>query len=153
MENLKRKGLEHYAVTVSGEVRNMDSGKFLKPWDTGKGYWMVHLFTSDTKERVPSLIHRLVAETYLPVVEGKLHVNHKDRDKSNNHVLNLEWCTPQENQEHALSKEYLFTSPEGDRVAIYNMRKFCREMALNNGHMSSVASGKLNSYKGWKLDK
>lgn len=43
----------------------------------------------------------MVAELFLEPVEGKLYVNHKDCDKTNNHVDNLEWCTAQENSIHA----------------------------------------------------
>lgn len=54
----------------------------------------------DMKSRVFT-IHRLVALHFIPLVPGKEHVNHKTGEKLKNHYTQLEWCTPQENNEHA----------------------------------------------------
>lgn len=47
-------------------------------------------------------VHRLVAAMFLPPVEGKTYVNHKDGDGTNNHADNLEWCTQKENAAHSV---------------------------------------------------
>lgn len=53
------------------------------------------------KKTLKIKVHRIVAKTFLADVGGKELVNHKDGDKTNNHINNLEWCTNSENQIHA----------------------------------------------------
>jgi len=62
------------------------------------GYVTQCLSKNDKKKLVR--VHRLVALAFIPNPENKRCVNHKDCDKTNNHVSNLEWCTHAENMEH-----------------------------------------------------
>lgn len=73
----------------------------LKTFVCGSGYQEIILKNKDGRK--PKLIHRLVAEAFIPNPEGKREVNHKDGDKSNNRYTNLEWVTPSENQTHSRS--------------------------------------------------
>lgn len=63
------------------------------------GYQTVVL--SNTGEQIGHYVHRLVAEAFLPPRPEAPEVNHKDADKTNNHVSNLEWVTAAENGAHA----------------------------------------------------
>lgn len=104
----------YYEVSNTGKVRGLDrflpfknksggrttKGRVLKPHDNGSGYYYVSLYLNGKKKN--KLIHRLVAECYLENPHNKETVNHKDGDKGNNHVGNLEWLTQRENNAHAL---------------------------------------------------
>lgn len=79
-----------YAVTSCGKVWSYKSKKFLKPIAMKSGYLQVGLYKDGEKKKY--LIHRLVAETYLPNPENLPQVNHKDENKANNCLQNLEWC-------------------------------------------------------------
>lgn len=63
--------------------------------------------------------------------------------------LTCMFVTQQENTEKARAKNYIFTSPLGDDVIIYNLRKFCKENDLSDSKMCSVHNGKRPSHKGW----
>ena len=63
------------------------------------GYLRIQLSRTDGKKRERFLVHRLVAATFLGPSRGR-QVNHKDGDKTNNRVENLEWCTASENARH-----------------------------------------------------
>lgn len=84
-----------YVVHAEGEVYAPKLGRFLKKHKGSSGY--VHV----TMHRKPKLLHRLVAEAFLPNPENHPVVNHKDGNKDNNQASNLEWCTQSYNVQHA----------------------------------------------------
>lgn len=85
-------------ISDNGRVLSYKSGRAreLKPSDNGRGYLTVSIGF-----RNPQYIHRLVAETYIPNPNRYAEVNHRDGDKKNNTVDNLEWCDRKYNLEHA----------------------------------------------------
>jgi len=101
-KNLKYEGYEHYQVSDLGNVRGPKG--FMKQRVNTRGYMMLGLRKKGkegTKQKFWN-VHRLVAEHFLPSVDGKLYVNHKDLNKTNNQLNNLEWVTPKENVRHAI---------------------------------------------------
>ena len=92
-----------YAITSCGKVWSYKSEKFLKPRPQKNGYFCVSLGKDGAFKNY--LIHRLVAMTYLPIDYDLLEVNHKDEDKSNNALPNLEWCTHKANCNYGTRNE------------------------------------------------
>lgn len=71
----------------------------LNPEETKKGYLRVDLYDENGK-RKHFKFHRLVAQAFIENPDGKPQVNHKDGNKQNNSVTNLEWVTDAENKDH-----------------------------------------------------
>jgi hypothetical protein len=84
----------NYEVSTEGEVRNSKTNKILK-FFLANGYCNIKLYNEINRKH--KSVHRLVALAFLPLVEGKLFVDHIDRNKLNNNVSNLRWVTPSEN--------------------------------------------------------
>lgn len=103
--------------------------------DPSNNYYIVTLVDNEGK-RTNKSIHRLMCETFIENPENKAHVNHKDGNKLNNNITNLEWATEQENSQHAvdtglttydhcikqvyqysIDRTTLITSFESDRLA------------------------------------
>ena len=107
-----------------------------KASDNGKGYLFMCLYENNIQKRV--YVHRLVAEAFLDNPDNKPQVNHKDGNKANNNVENLEWVTSGENNNHALLIG-LRTEYPGKRIAAYLDGK---EMAVfKNAVVASKMTG------------
>ena len=121
-------------------------------------------------------IHRLVAEAFIPNPNNLPEVNHKDGDKTNNNVDNLEWCTRKENQKHAFriglinqngERNHMYGKLGADNpnsIPIYQLNKNTgdiireydslasagRDLSVNTGKICLVCQGKRNSAYGYK---
>ena len=92
-----------YLVSNTGFIYSKISNKVLKPNKMNNGYLSVELFKDGKSKRL--LIHRIVAEAFIDNPESLPIVNHKDEDKTNNSVDNLEWCTQKYNANYGNALE------------------------------------------------
>lgn len=102
-----------YQVSNLGRVKSLKHLKeyFLTYRIEGKGYASVALFKGTVSSRKSYKVHRLVADAFIPNPENKPQINHKDGNKLNNSVENLEWVTNQENIVHAYNNGLIHPNP------------------------------------------
>jgi hypothetical protein len=148
-----------YQVSDLGRIKRTN-GKVLSPKPGKLGYKTVSLHMNGYAKKY--LVHRLVAEAFIPNPEDKPYVNHIDGDKSNNEVSNLEWATPSENSKHSY-RTHLREPIRGERNSqskltdeevkwirenvIKKDKEFgCKALAEKFGvtepHISSIVNGK-----------
>lgn len=105
-----------YQVSNLGNVRSSKTKQNIYYSDTNKGYFRVNLYKN--KKRKSYSIHRLVAEYFLDNPNNYPCVNHKDCNKKNNRVDNLEWCTYKYNNNYKGHNIKKYVS-----MAIYYLKK------------------------------
>lgn len=99
------KGFEgRYTISNLGIVRSLLTGKEMKPYITSKGYARVNLRFAHSREYKSLLVHRLVAGNFLSNPNNYKEINHKDCNRLNNNVNNLEWCDRFYNVKYAFEK-------------------------------------------------
>ena len=144
-----------YFISNFGRVFSKKSNKVMKNRVVSKnGYQQITLDNSQL------LVHRLVAQAFIPNPDNKPQINHIDGNKENNAVDNLEWCTNKENCEHAIktklhtfesiSKPIAMLDDNFNIIKIYNSSREARRDGYI--HASSVANGKRKKCGGyyWK---
>ena len=145
-----------YAITRDGNVWSYKSNKFLKYSNNGKGYYQISLCKDGKGKNY--LIHRLVAEAYIPNPEGLPQVNHKDENPQNNCVSNLEWCDAKYNANYGTRTERSNKKRSKPVYCIeldktfYGARQAARELGLDNSSIIKCCKGRYKTHGGfhWK---
>lgn len=94
---------ENYLVDENGNIFSKNINRLLKQYENEKGYMYVRLSKNDIQKKW--FIHRCVACTFISNPNNLPQVNHKDENKKNNNVNNLEWCTNTYNQNYGKCQE------------------------------------------------
>jgi len=135
-----------YEVSDWGRIRR--NGKILKPVKDTKGYFQVDLYKNGIKKR--ALIHRLVAYAFISNPDNLPQINHRDENKTNNTVDNLEWCDNKYNTNYSHSKPVLQYDRLGNFIREWSSaKKVEEELGICNSSISSCCSGKYNSAGGF----
>lgn len=156
-------------VSNKGRVRSLLRGepRVLKPQVDNKGYHRIRVTVE--REKMSYKVHREIAKAFIPNPNNLPQVNHKDGNKSNNSVDNLEWITNRDNAHHAIENGLWDSVIEGSRrenerrkrpVIGYftsenssTSRRFESvaeaERFLGSRHVTDVLKGKRSHVKGW----
>lgn len=89
-----------YEINEQGEVRRISSQRVKKSFQRGDGYIHIQIWRGGNEKKMFQL-HRLLALSFIPNPENKLFVNHINSIRSDNRIVNLEWCTHSENVLHS----------------------------------------------------
>lgn len=133
-------GYDYYEVSSIGRVRSIDkkvrvrgghnvikTGRIIVP-GTAHGYLSVCLCHNSKKKWMR--VHRLVSMAFIPNPENKPFINHKDANRKNNNVQNLEWCTHAENMNHCL-----FVSENRNIRTTYDTVVYCIKNFNGSNHI------------------
>ena len=112
-------------------------GRILKPSPNTGGYLLVDLCKNGIRES--KRVHRLVAQAFIPNYNKYLEINHKDENKTNNNVSNLEWCTREHNINHGTRTER----------AIQAQSKKVRAVNVESGEVLTFSSTNEAGRKGY----
>lgn len=153
------KDFPNYEVSSDGQVKSFaqTKPKILKSALTGSGYSFVSL-----GRRNQHMIHRLVAQAFIPNPDNLPQVNHINEDKTDNRVENLEWVTPKENANHGtgiarkIEKQRMPVKAiciETGQELIFESMMDAERNGFYSGHISACVKGKHKSHKGYTWER
>ena len=151
-----------YIVSSIGEVVSLNYNNTKEPrslrlfLNNKTGYVYVFLYKNGRK--YSKRVHRLVAESFIENPNEYDIVNHKDENKSNNRVRNLEWCTSKYNNNYGtrlakVSKQVVRMSVDGEVLGTYkSIRHAARVHGIDNSTISLACRGKVKTAGGFKWE-
>lgn len=154
------RGVDRYARVCGGGQRFI-KGRIVKPNVCSNKYLMFNASMGETTKHF--LVHRLVAQYFIPNPNNFPEVNHKDEDPQNNHMDNLEWCTPKYNcnygtrnqrcMEKVIKKPVKQLTLDGVLIKVYPMIKDAeRQTGVDSTQIIRVCKGTNITAGGYKWE-
>lgn len=145
-------------VSSKGNGTRLMKGRILKPASNSRGYLTVAVKVND--KFITKTVHRLVAQTFIPNPDNLPQVNHKDCNRKNNNVDNLEFCTASYNAKYREKYGISRAEAKGRPVFAINLESLevarfrsqieaSRELGVNNSNITAVTKGKRNHAGGY----
>jgi hypothetical protein len=155
MENKQRSKIipnTNYSIYVDGTLINNKTGKVVKFSRDTDGYMRVKIYTNGKIKSVSQ--HRILAEAFIPNTMGKKEVNHKNGNKQDNRLENLEWSTRSENMIHCYrelgrkpkSTKTKFVMNPFTGVIYSSVTEAASALGISQGHLSKMLRGFHNNY-------
>lgn len=138
-----------YEVSNLGGVRRKDTKRERKCVKIKNGYMTV--LVVEGGKYVLEYVHRAVAEAFIPNMNSLPQVNHKDRNRENNRVDNLEWCSAAENVQYSLGIPIEQIDDRGNVVRVFNgVREAERFYGVPHGSIDRAARGEYKKAYGFR---
>lgn len=131
-----------YEIDSHGCLFSARTGQQLKPQTSAQGYRRIQLYSQGRVEYVA--VHRLVAETFIANPNHLPIVNHKDGNKGNNDVNNLEWVTQSKNVKHAIACGFCGEAKVRDAIPV---EVYDRRGRLLGSFVSAAAAEKATGIR------
>ena len=146
-------GYEHeYAIAKDGRILSKLTDQYVQPSVDSNGYLKVILYKDGVKKT--ERVHRLVAQQFIPNPDNLPVINHIDGNKQNPHYQNLEWCTQQENVQHAFDTGLTAKTSNkevvrGDGRVYPSLTEAAKNNNISKSAISKVINGTRKSAGGW----
>ena len=132
-------------IFVNDKTRNQYSYNkeeiILKPQQNGNRYLWNKIYKNKKPKKY--YIHHLIGNAFLPKQENETEINHKDKNKQNNAVSNLEWCTHKHNMEHGKGTFIIYVPKSTELIIFKSINDCAKYLNIDARHIRKYRKGHL----------